>query len=47
MMIENFQPQEQIKTTSSTLKDDATSEFQGNNQNGHWETVQPRRNKNE
>ena len=44
MIIENFQRQEQAKTTSSTLKHQATSEFQGNNQNGHWETVQPRRN---
>ena len=44
MMIENFQRQEQMKTASSTLKDDAISESQGNNQNEQWETVQTRRN---
>ena len=41
---EYFQQQEQMKTTSSNLQHDTTSEVQGNNQDGHWETVQPRRN---
>jgi hypothetical protein len=36
IMIENFQRQEQMKTTSLTLKNDTTNEFQGNNQNGQF-----------
>jgi hypothetical protein len=43
-MIENSQRREQTKTTSLTLKSQATSESHENNQDGHWETVQPRRN---
>ena len=43
-MIENSQPQEQTKTTNLTLKSQGTSESHENNQDGHWETVQHRRN---
>ena len=44
-MIENFQRQEQLKSTSPTLEQQTISDSNGNNQNDdNWEFVQIRRN---
>ncbi|CAF1385151.1 unnamed protein product [Rotaria sordida] len=43
--IENFQRQQQLKPTSSTLEQQTISDSNGNNQNDdNWESVQTRRN---
>ncbi|CAF1255972.1 unnamed protein product [Rotaria sordida] len=40
MMIENFQRQEQLKSTSPTLEQQTISDSNENNQNDNWESVQ-------
>ncbi|CAF1467943.1 unnamed protein product [Rotaria sordida] len=45
MMIENFQRQEQLKSTSLTLEQQTISDSNENNQNDdNWESVQTRKN---
>ncbi|CAF1520319.1 unnamed protein product [Rotaria sordida] len=45
MMIENFQRQEQLKSTSPTLEQQTISDSNENNQNDdNWESVQTRKN---